>query len=378
MIIKSTNVYMNDHFQKAAIEIKDNKILHILPYETVADEDYEDNRIVPGFYDVHSHGYHGYDSNLAEKQGLKTWLKALVKEGVCGILPTTATDNKENYLSALKNIADVQKENPEGAKILGIHFEGPYISSDYKGAQNQENIVVPRIEEFKEYEEASNHLIQIVTLASECDPNHEFIRYLASKNIHASLGHSNATYNEVLEAIKDGADSFTHVFNAMSGFNHRSGGLVNAALALDFVWGEIICDTIHVSPEVLNIFFKCKKDKAMVISDSLLCKGFEVGSKFDFAGQEVEIYEDGSAHLTTGKKNLAGSTLKINEGLKNLVEYANVPISEALNACSKNPANYLGLGDHKGQIKEGYDADIVVLNTEYQVLQTYIEGQKQC
>ena len=375
MIIQSKRVYIDDEFVPRQIEIENNIIKGIYPYGLKnADRDYKENRIVPGFIDVHCHGYKGYDTNDALEDGLKVWLKDITSEGVCAICPTTITQSKEILSKALQNIDIVKKQNPIGAEIIGAHFEGPYISKEYKGAQPEEYIVKPSIEEFKEYQSASNNIIKIITIAPEEDINHELIKYCVSKDVNVSLGHSAATFEEAIKAIEDGATCFTHTYNGMSRFNHRDNNLVGAALGLD-TFAECICDGHHSTLNSLRIFFRCKGKNGIMMSDGLMTKGFPVGTKMLFGGQEIEIKDDDTCRLTsTG--NFAGSILKINDGLKILVENVHVPLDIAISSCTSAPARYLKIDDHKGYLKEQYDADIVVLDDNYKVLTTFCRGQE--
>lgn len=375
MIIQSKRVWIASQFVKAQVEMEEGKIKAIYPYDTKeVDVDYGTKRIVPGFYDIHTHGYDGWDTNDATEEGLRHWLKEITKEGVCGICPTTITQSHEVLSNALKNVARVYKENCDGAEILGVHFEGPYLDMKYKGAQPEQYIVQGTVEEFKEYQCDAEGLIKIITLAPEHDDNYELTKYCAANGVNVSVGHSNATYDETLLAIANGTRSFTHVYNGMTPFNHRNNGVVGAAYRFKDTFGEIICDGNHSTYAALNNYFTVKPYNCIMISDSLMCKGKAVGSKFVFGGQEIEIYPDGSAHLTSGSKSLAGSTLKINEGLKILVEYCQVPFDIALASCTCNPMRYLKMDDHKGYIKAGYDADIVILNDDYSVEQTYCKS----
>ncbi|MDO5108553.1 MAG: N-acetylglucosamine-6-phosphate deacetylase [Erysipelotrichaceae bacterium] len=375
MIIKSRRVYICGDLAAAAIETENGIITRILPYETEADIDFGDLRILPGFIDIHCHGAYGFDTNYADPQGLRKWTAGIVSEGVTGLLATTVTEKKEVLLKAVRNVADVVKEGYEGARILGIHFEGPYLDMDYKGAQPPEAIVPPTIEEFKEYQEAADNLIRVITLAPEHDPDFALTRYASSHGVTVSMGHSAATYQQALMAVANGAGSITHTYNAMTPLKHRENGLVGAALRMSDLYSEIICDCNHSTPQALRIFFEAKNaDKAIMISDSLMCKGFETGRKFLFGGHEIEIYPDGSAHLVK-EKNLAGSTMKMNEGLRNLVERALVPFDKAVNSCTINPASLLGMDDHIGKIQAGYDCDLAVLNDDYSVRQTFCKGK---
>ena len=378
MIIQSKRVYIASSFIPAQVEIKDGKITNIYPYGTKkANKDYGDDRILPGFYDVHTHGYFGYDATAGGEKGLKRWVKDLPKEGVCGFCPTTLTQAHDTLKKAVTEIAKVKKTNPKGAEILGIHFEGPYLDVKYKGAQPEEYIVKGTVKEFKEYQKAAEGLIKIITLAPEHDNNFELTKYCASTGVNVSIGHTDASYDVAMMAIANGARGFTHTYNGMTSFGHRENGVVGASFRCHDVYSEAICDGNHSTLTSLNVFFREKGDHGMMVTDSLMCKGYPVGSVFDFGGQDVEIYPDGSAHITTGKKQLAGSTLKFNEGLKILVEKALVPFETAINAVSCNPCKYLRIDDHKGYIRTGYDADIVVLKDDYSVAQTFCNGVAQ-
>lgn len=376
MIIQSKRVWIAGQFIKAQIEIENNKIKNILPYGTKeVDKDYLNQRIVPGFIDIHTHGAYGFDTNDAKPEGLKNWMKNITSEGVTGICPTTITQSKEVLTNAVKNVANVVKEGYEGCEILGIHFEGPYLDMIYKGAQPEQYIVKPTVEEFKHYQEAANGLIKIITLATENDDNFELTKYCAENGVVVSMGHSGATYDEAVMAVANGAKSMTHIYNGMSPYNHRANGLIGAAMRFKDVYGEVICDGNHSTTAALNILFTSKgRDRTIMITDSLMAKGSPIGSKFVFGGNEIEIYPDGSAHLTS-TKGLAGSTLKVNEGLRILVEEVGLPFDTALNSCTINPAKLLDVDNKKGLLQSGHDADIVVLADDYSVVQTYCKGK---
>jgi N-acetylglucosamine-6-phosphate deacetylase len=376
MIIQSKRIWMADQFIAAQIEIEDSKIKNIFPYGTKpVDQDYGRNRILPGFIDIHTHGAYGFDTNDAHEEGLRNWMKNIVQEGITSLLPTTVTQSEEVLTKALKNVVKVVEDGYTGANILGIHFEGPYLDMVYKGAQPEPYIVNPNMEQFKRYQEAAKGMIKYITLATEKDIDFEFTRYCVEHGIVVSIGHSAATYEEAVFAHSYGAMSMTHVYNGMTPFNHRENGLVGAALRITDMYGEIIGDGNHSTPAAIHQFFQAKgPNYGIMISDSLLVKGSPVGTRVTFGGNEIEVYPDGSAHLTD-KKNLAGSTLQFNNGLRILIEEALVPVASAINACTKNPATCLGMQDIKGSIRVGLDADIVVLNDAYDVLQTYCLGK---
>ena len=377
MIIQSKKIWLADQFVAGQIEIVDGKIVEIYDYdEKEVDKDYGDNRVLPGFIDIHCHGAYGFDTNDAKEDGLRYWLRNIVNEGVTALLPTTITQSEEVLTNAVANVAKVVEKGYEGAEVLGIHFEGPYLDMVYKGAQPEQHIVKPTIEQFKKYQKAANGLIKYITMATETDEDFALTRYCAENGVVVSIGHSAATYEQAVRAYAYGARSMTHVYNGMTAFNHRANGLVGGAYRIRNMYGEIICDGNHSTLAALNNYFTSKgPNYSIMVSDALMAKGSPVGSKFIFGGNEIEIYPDGSAHLTsTG--GLAGSTLKLNQGLIILIEEALVPVNTAINSCTINPARCLKVDDHKGAIGVGYDGDLVVLDRDYEVIQTYCKGKE--
>lgn len=376
MIIQSKKIWIADQFIPAQVEVENGKIIRIAPYGAKqADADYGDKRILPGFIDVHCHGAYEFDTNYAEEAGLRNWAKNIVSEGVTAFLATTITQSEEVLTAAVSNVAKVMEDGYEGAEILGIHFEGPYLDMKYKGAQPQEHIVRPTIEQFQRYQAAAKGNIRYVTMATETDEDFALTRYLADQGIVVSIGHSAATYEQACMAYANGAQCLTHVYNGMTPFNHRANGLVGAAFRLRTMYGEVICDGNHSTTAALNMFFMSKgPDYCLMVTDALMAKGTPIGSRHIFGGNEILIYPDGSAHLVEAG-NLAGSTLQVNQGLKILIEDALVPVNYAINSCTLNPANCLGIADRKGSIRVGKDADMVVLDDDYSVIQTYCMGQ---
>lgn len=378
MLIQSKKIWIADQFTSAIVEVTEDKITNILPYGSVsADVDYGDLRIVPGFLDIHCHGAYGFDTNDANEEGLRNWTKKIPGEGVTGFLPTTITQSEEVLTKAVANVAKVMEDGYEGAEILGIHFEGPYLDMVYKGAQPEQYIVKPSVEQFKHYQEAARGKIRYVTLATETDEDFALTHYLTKNGVTVSIGHSAATYEQAVMAYAHGARSMTHVYNGMSPFNHRANGLVGAAYRIRTMYGEIICDGNHSTLAALNNYFTSKgPDYCIMVSDALMAKGSPVGSRYLFGGNEIEIYPDGSAHLIPSE-TLAGSTLQLNQGLRILVEEAMVPFNHAINSCTINPARCIGVDNRKGRIGIDMDADLVVLEPDYQVHQTYCMGKPQ-
>ncbi|MCL2033685.1 MAG: N-acetylglucosamine-6-phosphate deacetylase [Oscillospiraceae bacterium] len=372
MIIGSRRVWISGGFVPAGIEMLEGKIRRVLSYDAAVDEDFGDSRIFPGFIDVHAHGCFGFDTNDANLEGLQKWARSLPAEGVTAFLPTTVTQDMKTLHAALKNIDEAASKEYSGAEILGAHLEGPFISKKYKGAHVEQFIVKPDIALFQELQKSSGGRIRLVTLAPEEDDDFALTRFCAETGVMVSIGHSGATFEQAALSASNGAVSMTHVYNAMSPYNHREPGLVGAALYCNHLFGEIICDCIHVHPAAIANLFRAKgPDHVIAITDSLSAKGCAAGS-FKIGQDTIEIYPDGSAHLPNG--TLAGSTLRMNESFRNLIVRAAVPMESAVNACTINPARLLKLDSRKGRISSGYDADIVVLKDDYSVLATYCRG----
>lgn len=377
MIIQGKRIWIAGQFIAAQLEIEDGKIVRVLPYGSrAADEDCGADRVVPGFIDVHTHGAYGFDTNDAEPEGLRDWMRRIPEEGVTSILPTTVTQMPDVLEAAVANVAAVVREGYEGAEILGIHFEGPYLDMDYKGAQPPEAIAKAAVEQFKRYQEAANGLIKYITLAPEHDEDFALTRYCHENGVVVSMGHSSATYEQALMGIANGATSMTHVYNGMTPYHHRKPGLVGTALRVRDIYGEVICDGCHSHLAALNNFFTAKgRDYSIMISDSLRAKHCPPGGNYQLGGHDIEIGDDGLARLK-GTDTIAGSTLYMNRGLKILVGEAMVPFDAALNSCTLNPARCLGVDHKKGRIAAGCDADLVRLADDYSVLQTWCRGTK--
>ena len=375
MIIQSQNIWVSGNFIACQIEIENKVIKSIYPYGKMpVDLDYHELRIIPGMIDVHTHGGLGFDTNDGDKDGLKKWAQFLLKEGITSFCPTTVTQSEEVLMKAVKNVAEVVEEGYEGADILGIHFEGPYLNPKRKGAHYEPFIVKPSVEQFKKYQEAANNMIKIMTLACELDENFELTRYCSQNGVNVSIGHSVISYDEAMLAVANGASSITHTYNAMNSLHHREPALVGAAMNLKDTYAEIICDGNHVVfPAIRSLIESKGKDYCILIDDALCAKGCKPGI-YDLGGILHEVRENGSVYLA-GTDTLAGGTLAFNKALQNLIEKAMIPIDWAINMATINPAKYLRVDHYKGKICAGYDADLVVLDKNYDVVQVFHHGK---
>lgn len=368
---KNVRMYVDGKIKKQSLSIKNGKICdfeklesHIsLPKNLI---------LVPGFIDEHTHGSNGYDAMDGEEVSLLNISKNLAKEGTTSFLATTMTQEKNAILKSLKNINEYMKKNiSEGASLLGVHLEGPFISKVYKGAQPENAIIKCDVELFTEFNKASGNNIKLVTMAYE-ENGRELLEYLVSHGITASLGHTNATSNEALEAISLGAHCATHTFNAMKGLHHREAGTLGACLLEDKVYCELIADLIHISPNAIKLLFKCKTaDKVIAITDAMEAKNLEDG-KYQLGGQDVYV-KDGSARLIDG--TLAGSILRLNEGLRNINKNAGVKFEDCIKIATINPAKNIGVSHIKGSIAIGKDADFAVIDEDFNVYLTIREGK---
>lgn len=303
-------------------------------------------------------------------QALDTISETLAAEGTAGFLATTMTQSEENIAKALKAVRNYRGEC--GARVLGVHLEGPFISPEYAGAQPREYIAQPDSKQFEKYALASGDKIKIVTVAPEENGADELIQYLASKGIVASLGHSAATAEDVRRAIQSGAKSVTHTFNAQSPLKHRQIGVAGSALLYDQLNCELIADGIHVSFEAIKLLVKNKpKNKITLITDAIRAKGCGEGES-ELGGQKVYV-KDGQARLADG--TLAGSVLKMNVAVRNMVTKVGVPFETAVDFATKNPANLLGIYENMGSIAQGKQANFTVLDQDFNVLLTVVAGK---
>lgn len=375
MKIQSERIYVSGMLLPGIIELKGEKIERILPYNSEAvDLDYGDSLIIPGMIDVHCHGGIGVDTNDADHQGMIDWSWALLNEGITAFCPTTVTDGVESLKAASAVVAQIVEDKTYGAQMIGIHLEGPYVNVEKKGAQPPQHILEPALESFIEINEAAKGLIKIVTLAPELDPDFLLTRYLQAHKIRAAMGHSTASFEVAHQAIANGATGVTHCYNAMNGLHHREPSLVGASMTLKDIFVEIICDGNHVKWPALNALVMARDGEGCImVDDSLSAKGKPPGV-YQLGDYEVEVRANGSCYIV-GTETLAGGSLKFNQGLKNLVEKALIPLNYAINMVTLNPARYLNVDDVKGRIMAGYDGDLVVLDNEYEVVDVYCRGE---
>ncbi len=329
--------------------------------------------VLPGFIDQHIHGAGGSDGMDGTVEDVDKIAKTIAAEGTTSFLVTTMTQSPENItkaVSAVKAYRDAKVK--DGARVLGVHLEGPFIAAAHKGAQPLEYVKNPDIQAFDAYNEASGNSIRIVTIAPEVEGATEFISYLKEKGIVASIGHTGAKYADIEKAVECGAANVTHTYNAQSALHHREIGTVGSAMLLDDLNCELIADTIHVSVPAMRLLVKNKPlDKLTLITDAMRAKGIPDGVS-ELGGQTVYV-KNGEARLEDG--TLAGSVLRMNRALQNMVEKVGVPYTQAVDYATINPARTLNLDKEIGSIKIGKRADFTVLDESYNVLMTIRSGK---
>lgn len=334
--------------------------------------------ICPGFIDIHVHGGGGADAMDADAERLETMARSHARHGTTGMLATTMTGPHEGLLRAARAVGDAAARGPgAGARILGLHLEGPYVNPKRAGAQNPVHMRPPVRSELDELYAAAGGFWRLVTVAPELPGALDTIRYLTSKGVAVSLGHTAANLDEALAAKAAGAVSVTHTFNAMNALHHREPGLLGAALDDGHFWAEIIADGLHVHPTAMRLAYKLKgPDKLVLVTDSMRAQGLGDG-RYELGDLPV-VVRGGEARLLAedGEPGaLAGSVLTMDAAVRTMVQRVGVPMHDAVRMASANPAALLGLQETKGSLTKGMDADVVVLNPELRAVVTAVEGR---
>lgn len=387
-------IYYNQKFVEHHCIVFDENIIAI---DEIDDIDFRDintvynigeHYLVPGFIDVHVHGFNGADTMDGSAESLVNIAQSLAAHGVTSFLPTTMTMPEEKIRKALQTIRNsgitqnsVSIQNPIdaldshrmcnpkiGARILGTHLEGPFLNPKYSGAQASNHMKLPESDLLNEFKD----IIKTVTIAPELEGALDLIQEFGER-IRFSLGHSACDYDTAMQAFAMGACSTTHLFNAMTPLHHRNPGLSGAALCCDHVFVEVICDNIHIHPALYQLILRCKgTERIMLITDCIRAGGMNDG-QYELGGQSV-IVRDGKCTLEDG--TIAGSVLTFGDALKNFVKYTQIPLENAVPMTSYNQAKYLGLEKKIGSIAVGMASDFVILDQDLNVVDTYICGKK--
>lgn len=364
---------------KHALVIEDNIITAIVPDHMIKHHlpaiKYEfapDHYLVPGFIDLHIHGANGKDVMDGDPEGLVVISNTLAREGVTGFLATTLSAGQNELENILQVIVETSPR-VEGAAILGIHLEGPFIAPEKVGAHDVNMVQNPEPELLKKWQRLADGNIKIITLAPELPDALMLIDSALKLKMIVSIGHTNATYKETEAAIAAGATQATHLFNAMRGLHQREPGAITALLLADDVSVELIMDGLHLHPTLAQLVLRLKgKDHIFLVTDAMRGKGL-VDGEYQLGNNQVTVNK-GKAELSDG--TLAGSTLRMPQAIKNMVSYSKCSLIDAILMATRNPAHALDLYHRKGSIEMHKDADVVVLNKNFAVVLTLREGKE--
>ncbi len=328
-------------------------------------------RLVPGFIDIHTHGAAGVDVNAATAAQLNGTIgHFFASQGTTGWLCSVLTDTPEQTLWCLDQAKAAMKEEGDWAQLLGVHLEGPFLASQYKGAMPEHLLQKGSAELFAKYEAAGEGAIKYMTVSPEVEGVPAMVRDIAAR-VKVAIGHSGAEYDTAMECIANGAVSATHTFNAMRLFHQHQPAIMGAVLESD-VYCEAICDGRHLHPASVRLLLKCKGwDRVVAVTDSIMAAGLPDGN-YKLGVNDV-VVEDGDAKLASDGTR-AGSTLTTGQALKNLVKFTGEGPEKVLPLLTENPADLLGL-PRKGRIAPGCDADFVVLGEDLTVLRTIVGGR---
>ena len=323
--------------------------------------------LMPGFIDIHSHGAGGGDTCDGTLEALNTIVDCKIKEGVTSWLPTTLTLGYDTLEKVMHAVA-AYRAAPRSVKVPGVHLEGPFVNPKMAGAQNPEFLKNPDYEVVEKLNKIAPVLV--ITLAPELEGATEFIAKATALGVRCSAGHSAATHAQFKAAKAAGLVHLTHFCNQMSPLHHREIGLVGSGFLDTTIRAEMICDKVHLCPDMLATAFKVlTPDRIMMITDSLACSGLPDGPS-QLGGLPIMV-KNGEARLLSG--NLAGSTLNYSLGVRNIRQITGLPLSEIVKATSWNQAQSLGLSD-RGKIAPGFAADFVLLGDDFLVQQTFVDG----
>ncbi|MBQ9990181.1 MAG: N-acetylglucosamine-6-phosphate deacetylase [Lachnospiraceae bacterium] len=369
--------YIDHQFQEKTIKITEGRLEILDAKERIPEDakiyDAAGKRIVPGFIDVHTHGSVGVDVNAATAEELEKICRFVATRGTTSWLCSVLTDTREQTLWCIDQFNEHQKKESQGANLLGIHLEGPFLSTEYKGAMPEYLLQTRNLPLLKEYQERAKGKIKYMTISPEIEGLNEDIPAMKELGLTVAIGHSGADYDTAWEAIHQGAESCTHTFNAMKLLHQHFPAIMGAALESD-IYCEAICDGRHLHPGTVRLLLKTKGlDKVVAITDSIMAAGLPDGN-YKLGVNDVVVV-DGDAKLADSGVR-AGSTLTQDVALKNLLSFTGRPLEEIIPLLTENPANLLKISDRKGYLADQKDADLVILDGDNNIADVFVGGRR--
>ena len=375
-IWKNGNFYLNHGFVKGDLLAEDGIILEIgtvTPCEDAEVMDLEGRTVVPGLIDIHTHGAVGVDVNAADAEGFEKICRFFASQGTTSWLGSVLTDTREQTLWSIDQYKAWKRIPHQGAELMGLHLEGPFLCAEYKGAMPEHLLRKPNMELLKEYQDAAEGGIRYITVSPEVEGIPEFIPYMKSLGMQVAIGHSGADYDTARKAIRNGALGATHTGNAMKLLHQHFPAIWGAVLEDDDVFCEMICDGRHLHPGTVRFIIKMKGlDKVVAITDSIMAAGLPDG-KYKLGVNDVVVV-DGDAKLADGGSR-AGSTLTTGQALKNVLEYTGRSLQEVIPMFTENPARLIGVYDQVGSLNPGKEANLIVLDEIHSVIRTSVRGK---
>lgn len=371
-------LYLNHGFEQKDLLLEDGIISEIGDGIAAGEAEVIDlagRKVVPGFFDVHTHGAVNVDVNAASAEDLESICRFFASKGVTSWLCSVLTDTREQTLACIEEYKRWKTIEHKGANLAGIHLEGPFLCADYKGAMPEHLLQAANLELLKEYQKAAEGDIRYITVSPEVDGIVDMIPEIKKLGIQVAIGHSGADYDTARAAIANGAMAATHTGNAMKLLHQHFPAIWGAVLEDDDLYCEMICDGRHLHPGTVRLIIKTKGlDRVVAITDSIMASGLPDG-KYKLGVNDV-IVVDGDAKLAVGNSR-AGSTLTMDVALKNLLDFTGRPLEDLIPVMTENPAKLMGMYDRIGSIEPGKDGDLVVLDENNKAAATFSKGNMQ-
>lgn len=379
-VLTASHLFTPDHaIDRPVVVIEDGVIAQLASLADTAlpaghHVDLPDSTLIPALFDVHIHGSGGHDVMEATDSAVSHIGAFLARRGVGAYCATTVTAPLDTLLRSLSGIAKLLNQSVDGARPVGIHLEGPFLSPHKRGAHAESQLQTPSVALFESLWQAAEGNIRLMTIAPELPGAEETIAHAAKLGVRVSLGHSDANKDAARRGIQAGAVSATHTFNAMRRFDHRDPGLLGEVLITDSLFAEIICDGLHVDPAAVRLFWKAKgPERGLLVTDAMAGTGMPDGTYW--LGELQVRVKNGRCII--GEDTLAGSTLTLDRAVRNFAEFSGASLPEAVALATRNPARMIGLDAEIGALAPGRPADIAVLSPKHEVVETFLRGEPQ-